>query len=73
MIKISYVIQLTESQFSLHSQRMKRLGGGDSGNTSAGGGDVVKLLVFEVLVVVEEGEVVEMVVIFVGVGVEVMM
>lgn len=40
MIKISYVIQLTESRFSLHSQRMKLLGGGDSGNTSAGGGDV---------------------------------
>lgn len=40
MIKISYVIQLSVSRFSLHSQRMKRLGGGDSGNTSAGGGDV---------------------------------
>ena len=34
---------------------------------------LVKVLVFEVLVVVEEGEVVEMVVILVGVGVEVMM
>lgn len=34
---------------------------------------LVKVLVFEVLVVVEEGEVVEMVVILGGVGVEVMM
>lgn len=34
---------------------------------------LVKVLVFEVLVVVEEGEVVEMVVILGGVGVEAMM
>lgn len=34
---------------------------------------LVKLLVFEVLVVVEEGEVVKMVVTFVGVRVEVVM
>ena len=52
---------------------MKRLGGGDSGNTSTGGGGVVKVLGFEVLVVGEEGEVVEMVVILVEVVVEVMM